>query len=96
MVHRKLRQYYFSHSRQNAPEQIQTLNTKEHPMLGIELFVFLRKSEDYNVLSSPGISKKANNIFKYLGIYTNHLKHFVLINNKITNILFFIETIMTR
>ena len=63
----------------------QTLNSKEHPMLGIELFDFLRKSEDYNVLSSPGINKKANNIFKYLGIYTNHLKHFVLINNKITN-----------
>ena len=63
----------------------QALSSKEHPMLGIELFDFLRKSEDYNVLSSPGANEKAINIFKYFGIYTNHLNNFVLINNKISN-----------
>ena len=56
------------------------LSSKEHPMLGLELFDFLRKSKDYNLLSSPGISNKIIQIFKYLGIYTNYLRQFVLIN----------------
>ncbi len=59
------------------------LSNKEHPMLGIELFDFLRKSKDYNVLLSPGINVKSIGIYKYLGIYTGYLRQFVLINDKI-------------
>lgn len=59
------------------------LSNKEHPMLGIELFDFLRKSQDYNILLSPGINGKTIGIYKYLGIYTGYLRQFVLINDKI-------------
>jgi hypothetical protein len=59
------------------------LSNKEHPMLGIELFEFLRNAKEYNVLSSPGINKKTTGIYKYLNIHTDHLEQFVLINNKI-------------
>ena len=60
-----------------------TLNNKHHPMLGVELFEFLRRSEDYKVLMSPGIDQKTINIYKYLKIYTDHFRNFVLLNNKI-------------
>ena len=56
------------------------LNNKKHPMLGVELFNYLRNSKLYNVLLSPGINKSTIGIYKYLGIYTNYLQHFVLIN----------------
>ena len=59
------------------------LISKERPMLGIDLFNFLRESEDYNILSSPGANKKTIQLFKYFGIYTNYLRQFVLINDKI-------------
>jgi len=60
-----------------------TLRNKAQPMLGVELLEFLRNSQEYNVLSSPGINKKTIGIYKYLNIHTDHLEQFVLINNKI-------------
>jgi hypothetical protein len=59
------------------------LNNREHPMLGVELLDFLRNAKEYNVFSSSGINKKTIGIYKYLGIYTDHLKQFVILNNKI-------------
>jgi hypothetical protein len=44
----------------------------------------LRSSKEYGVLSSPGINQKIINIYKFLGIYTDHFRQFVLINDKIT------------
>jgi hypothetical protein len=56
-------------------------NSKK-PMLGIELMEYLRNSEDYNTLLCSKINEKTIGIYKYLGMYTDKLKQFVLINNK--------------
>ena len=59
------------------------LKNNNQPMLGIELLEFLRNSTDYRVLFSPGINAKTIGIYNYLGIYTNHLNQFVILNDNI-------------
>ncbi len=61
------------------------LKSETNPMLGIELLEFLRNSNNYNVVFSPGINKKTIGIYKYLDIYTNYLNQFIIINNTIQN-----------
>ena len=59
------------------------LSNNEHPMLGIELFNFLRNSKDYKCLLSIGINIKTIAIYSYLELYTNFLRQFFLINNNL-------------
>lgn len=58
------------------------LPNKERPMLGIELFEYLRQCDQYRHLLSPGINKKIIGIFKHMDIYTDVYKHYVLLNHK--------------
>jgi len=60
-----------------------TLKSDARPMLGVELLQFLRRQEGYNMVFSPGINKKTIGIYNYLGIYTNHLNQFLIINDNI-------------
>ena len=62
-----------------------TIANKEHPMLGIEIFNFLRKSKKYNNLLSAGINKKTIGIYNYLNIYTDFLRQFYLLNTNLKN-----------
>lgn len=57
----------------------------ENPMLGIELLNFLRESNEYNIVFSPGINEDIIGIFNFLDIYTSYYEHFVLINHQIKN-----------
>ena len=61
------------------------LKSDTNPMLGIELLEFLRNNSEYKVTFSPGINAKTIGIYNYLGIYTNYLSQFVIINDKIKN-----------
>jgi hypothetical protein len=56
---------------------------EKHPMLGIELLQYLIDSEDYNLLTCVGVNPNTIGIYTYLGIYTNHLDHYVMINKTI-------------
>jgi hypothetical protein len=55
----------------------------ENPMLGLELLNFLRKSEEYDIVSSIGINKKTVGLYKFMEMYTDKLSHFVILNEKI-------------
>ena len=59
------------------------LKSSSNPMLGIEIFDFLRNYKNYNILFSPGINAKTIGIYNYLDIYTNYLKQYVMINRNI-------------
>jgi len=59
------------------------LKSDARPMIGIELLQFLRNQEGYNIVFSPGINKKTIGIYNYLGIYTNHLNQFLIVNNNL-------------
>jgi predicted RNA binding protein with dsRBD fold (UPF0201 family) len=59
------------------------VSSKNHPMLGVELFDFLRNSKEYGVLLSLGINTKTIGIYDYLDIYTNNLNHYVILNKNI-------------
>ena len=59
------------------------LKSDTNPLLGIELFEYLRNSKDYGVLTCNGIAIETINIYKFLNIYTNHLSHYVILNDKI-------------
>ena len=54
-----------------------------HPMLGIELLEYLRNANNYNRLTCVGINTNTVAIYHYLGIYTNHLNQYVIINKNI-------------
>ena len=56
-----------------------------HPMLGIELLEYLRNANNYNRLTCVGINTNTIAIYHYLGIYTNHLNQYVIINKNIQN-----------
>ncbi len=58
------------------------LKDTKHPMLGLELFEFLKNKGEYNILFSLGINNKTIGIYNYLGFYTNHLRQYVLINHQ--------------
>jgi hypothetical protein len=55
----------------------------ENPIVGIQLLQVLRSMNDIGVLFSLGINEKTIGIYKYLGIYTDSLRHFVIINEDI-------------
>jgi hypothetical protein len=62
-----------------------TIENNSTPMLGVELLEYLRSSNEYNILLSSGITDKTIGIYKYLGIYTDYLRQFVLINDRMKN-----------
>ena len=48
--------------------------------LGVKLLLYLKKSDDYRVLSSPGINPQTINIYKFLKMHTGILNHYVMMN----------------
>jgi hypothetical protein len=54
-----------------------------NPSTGLKLLQYLRDLNGSRVLFCVGINKKTLGIYRYLGIYTGLLNHFVMINNKI-------------
>jgi hypothetical protein len=54
-----------------------------NPTLGIELLQFLQKKKNVRTVFSVGINKKTIGIYNYLGMYTDTLKHFAMINYNI-------------
>ena len=60
-----------------------TIKHDSHPMLGIELIEYLRNSNKYNKLTCSGINPKTIAIYHYLGIYTNVLRQYIIINQNI-------------
>lgn len=61
------------------------LKSNDHPMLGIEIFNYLREHPDYNMLFSLGINAKTIGIYNYLDVYTNYLDQFIMINRNYKN-----------
>lgn len=55
----------------------------QNPIVGIQLLQVLRSMNDVGVLFSLGINEKTIGIYKYLGMYTNSLRHYVMINENI-------------
>ncbi|MBP4137791.1 hypothetical protein [Flavobacterium geliluteum] len=55
----------------------------QNPILGIQLLQFLQKKKGVRIILSVGINKKTIGIYKYLGIYTDSLNQFVMINKNI-------------
>lgn len=55
------------------------------PILGVMLLEFLTDSNKFRTVMSVGINKKTVGIYKFLNLYTDHLKHYVLINQSIKN-----------
>jgi hypothetical protein len=55
----------------------------QNPILGIQLLQFLQKEKRVRTVFSVGINKKTIGIYKYLGMYTDSLNQFVIINKNI-------------
>jgi hypothetical protein len=55
----------------------------QNPILGIQLLQFLQKEKGVRTVLSVGINKKTIGIYKYLGMYTDSLNQFVMINKSI-------------
>ncbi|NRS90165.1 hypothetical protein HNQ02_003102 [Flavobacterium sp. 7E] len=55
----------------------------DNPILGIQLLQFLQKEKGVRTVSSVGINKKTIGIYKYLGMYTDSLNQYVMINKNI-------------
>ncbi|RTY90310.1 hypothetical protein EKL32_21215 [Flavobacterium sp. GSN2] len=55
----------------------------QNPILGIQLLQFLQKEKRVRTVLSVGINKKTIGIYKYLGMYTDSLNQFVMINKNI-------------
>lgn len=55
----------------------------QNPILGIQLLQFLQKEKSVRIVLSVGINKKTMGIYKYLGMYTDSLNQFVMINKNI-------------
>jgi hypothetical protein len=57
--------------------------SSKNPVLGVQLLQFLQKIKGVRTVCSVGINKKTVGIYKYLGMYTDTLKHFAMINYNI-------------
>ncbi len=57
-------------------------NSKQNPVLGIELFNCLSAGADARCISCPGINKKTIGIYKYLGFYTGTMNQWYRLNKK--------------
>lgn len=55
---------------------------KSHPFLGVELLNFLTEDGKFKSVSSVGINKKTEGIYKYLGYKTGKLNHYYRLANK--------------
>jgi hypothetical protein len=55
----------------------------QNSILGIQLLQFLQKEKGVRTVLSVGINKKTIGIYKYLGMYTDSLNQFVIINKNI-------------
>lgn len=55
----------------------------KNPILGVQLLNFLKQVKGVRNVLSVGINEKTIGIYKYLGMYTDKLAQFVLINPKI-------------
>lgn len=55
----------------------------ENPILGIQLLQYLQTIKGIRTVLSVGINKKTIGIYQYLGMYTNSLNHYVIINKDI-------------
>lgn len=56
-----------------------------NPILGVNLLEFLLNYQDFRTVMSVGINEKTIGIYKFLGMYTDCLKHYVLVNQTIKN-----------
>lgn len=56
--------------------------SKKYPFLGVDLLNFLVSNENFRVISSVGINKKTEPIYKYLGYQTGKLNHYYRLSNK--------------
>ena len=61
------------------------LKVKDSPMLGIEMFNFLRNYTKNHRIIGVGANTKTLPVYKYLGLYTNYLRHYYIINKGISN-----------
>ena len=59
------------------------INDSNNPLLGIQLLNFLQKEVWIRTLFSIGINYKTKGIYNYLGMYTNKLSHFVIVNSNL-------------
>jgi len=57
----------------------------EHPILGIQLLHYLQKLKGIRTVFSVGINKNTIGIYKYLGMLTNELDHFVMLNSNMSD-----------
>ncbi|MFJ7699425.1 hypothetical protein [Lysinibacillus fusiformis] len=56
--------------------------SKENPFLGVELLKYLTEDNVYKSVSSVGINKKTEGIYKFLGYTTGSLQHFYRLANR--------------
>ena len=59
------------------------IKDSNNPLLGIQLLNFLQKEVWIRTLFSIGINYKTKGIYNYLGMYTNKLSHFVIVNSNL-------------
>lgn len=55
----------------------------QNPVLGIQLLKYLQNSKGIRTVLSVGINEKTIGIYKYLGMYTDSLKQYVIVNKNI-------------
>jgi hypothetical protein len=55
----------------------------DNPILGIQLLQYLQQVKGIRTVFSVGINKKTIGIYKYLGMHTNSLDQFVMLNRNI-------------
>jgi hypothetical protein len=55
----------------------------QNPILGIQLLQYLQTVKNVKTVLSVGINKKTVGIYKYLGMYTDSLDQFVMVNKNI-------------
>lgn len=76
----------------SALDEVSDINTviwkvsknTDNPVLGIQLLQFLQKEKGIRTVLSVGINKKTKGIYNYLGMFTDTLEHYVMINKNIT------------
>lgn len=54
------------------------------PMLGVQLLQFVKQLPDVSMVMSVGINAKTAGIYQYLGMFTGSLRHFVLLNQALS------------
>lgn len=75
----------------SAIDEVSDINTviwkvsknTENPILGIQLLQFLQKEKCVRTVLSVGINKKTKGIYNYLGMFTDSLEQYVIINREI-------------